>query len=94
MSKYTVRVELHDNADERDYETLHAAMSRKGFSRYIVDADGTRYHLPHAEYNCDLEYDRNEVRDQAKGAAEKVGKRYSILVTKSAGRTWHGLKRA
>jgi hypothetical protein len=93
MSKYTVRVELHDYADEHDYETLHAAMSREGFSRYIVDAAGTRYHLPLAEYNCDLEYDRNEVLDQVKRAAEKVGKRYSILVTKSAGRSWHGLKR-
>jgi hypothetical protein len=94
MSRYTVRVELHNHPQEHDYEILHEAMAQKGFSRFIVDADGDRYRLPLAEYNCDLELDKDEVLAKVKTAAGKVGKKYSILVTRSAGRTWFGLEPA
>jgi hypothetical protein len=35
MPQFTVRVELHE-AKWGDYDTLHAAMAKKGFSRLIV----------------------------------------------------------
>lgn len=49
MSMYMTRVELH-NANGQDYEVLHEAMARKGFSRKIVANDGLEYDLPTAEY--------------------------------------------
>lgn len=91
MSRYTVRVELHNYPQESDYQKLHDGMAQRGFSRYIIDSEGTRYHLPLAEYNIESEEDKNEVLARAKIAAKKVGKQYSILVTRSAGRTWEGL---
>lgn len=94
MSKYTIRVELHNYPQEHDYQILHDAMAQKGFSKYIVDSDGGRFHLPLAEYNCDFEGDKYDVLAEAEGAAKKVGKKFSILVTKSAGRTWAGLDKA
>ena len=50
MSQFTVRVELH-GAQWVDYETLHAAMERQGFSRVIKGPDGRTYQLPSAEYD-------------------------------------------
>jgi hypothetical protein len=89
--KYTVRVELHGATGE-DYETLHSAMEDVGFLRYIADSDGTKYELPTAEYNWSGQKDKHEVRNLAKRAAATTGLEYSILVTKSDGRTWHNLK--
>jgi hypothetical protein len=69
-------------------------MASCGFSRHLVDPDGNRFRLPLAEYNCESDGDKYAVLEEAKAAAERVGKRYSVLVTKSAGRTWHGLDQA
>ena len=89
MSKYTVRVELH-GAEEVDYEILHKAMHAKGFLQTIED--GTTFKLPTAEYNyVGAEEDKGEVLDMAKDAAAKTKLKFSILVTKSAGRTWYNL---
>jgi len=90
MPRFTTRVELHD-ADESDYETLHKAMERQGFSRYIKDSDGKRYHLPTAEYNFDGSATRNEVLDKAKAAANTTKREYEVVVTESNGRIWHNL---
>ncbi len=45
MSNFTVRIELHD-AQWGDYEALHGAMERQGFSRQITSDDGGCYHMP------------------------------------------------
>ena len=50
MPQFTVRVELHE-AKWGDYDTLHAAMAKKGFSRVIVADDRRTFHLPWAEYD-------------------------------------------
>lgn len=93
MARFTTRVELH-NADEDDYEQLHAAMEREGFSRTIVSGDGTTYHLPTAEYDRQGNLTRDEVLESAKRSANKTGCSYAVLVTQSNGRTWQGLERA
>ena len=90
MARYTVRVELH-NADNDDYESLHEYMEEEGFTRYIVDKDGEKYQLPTAEYNISSSGDKYAVLEKAKRAASRTGKRYMVLVTTSAGRTWHNL---
>lgn len=50
MTQYITRVELHD-AVWSDYDKLHDAMRREGFSQAIAADDGTIYELPPAEYN-------------------------------------------
>lgn len=91
MTQFTVRVELH-RANQDDYDALHAAMEGEGFSRQIKSSDGTRYHLPMAEYNRTSRKTRQEILDSAAAAADTTGKKYGIVVTESAGRSWRGLK--
>jgi hypothetical protein len=93
MAQFTVRVELH-NADDDDYEALHSAMKSEGFSRFIKSDDGTKYHLPPAEYVRSGELTRKQVLDSAKSAAAETGRKSSILVTESVGRSWSGLTKA
>lgn len=91
MAKFTVRVELHA-ASYSDYETLHGAMERRGFSRFITSDDGTTYHLPTAEYDRSGQFTRQQVLDSAKAAASETGKAFAALVTESEGRQWVGLQ--
>ncbi len=93
MATFTTRVELH-YASEDDYEALHAAMKRKGFSRFIKSDDGITYHLPTAEYNYAGDKNQSQVLDLAKAAADETKKKYAVLVTESNGRTWCGLTQA
>jgi hypothetical protein len=91
MAKFTTRIELH-SATYSDYETLHAAMERRGFSRQITADDGKTYHLPTAEYNRDGNLTREQVLESGKVAAAETGKTFAVLVTESNGRTWIGLE--
>jgi hypothetical protein len=88
---FTTRVELH-SATYFDYETLHSAMRKEGFSRIITSDDGVSYHLPTAEYNLSEYVSRSEVLERAKRAARVTQKSASILVSESTGRTWHNLE--
>jgi len=92
MERFTTRVELHDAA-AADYQTLHQAMKQEGFSQTITSDDGIEYQFPTAEYNKEGEFSKHDVLESAKRAARKTNKSHSILVTKSAGRTWHNLQR-
>ncbi len=81
MASYLARVELHQ-ATYDDYETLHEAMKRRGFSRIIVSNDGKRYRLPTGTYsventNATLE----QAYNAAQAAAAETGKSFwSIIV--------------
>lgn len=90
MAAFTTRVELH-SADHDDYETLHAAMEERGFSRFITSEGGVTYHLPTAEYNYIGSKTRSQILVLAKAAAAETNRKYAVLVTESKGRTWHGL---
>ena len=90
MSKFTVRVELH-NATWTDYDTLHAAMAARGFSRQITSSDGKAYQLPLAEYNG-TGNDCSKVRDIAREAANLTGKGNAVLVSEATSRAWSGLQ--
>lgn len=90
MTSYTTRVELHD-AEAGDYTKLHAAMKKEGFTQAITSGDGTVYPLPTAEYNYIGDRTRRQVLDAAKQAAKTVVPSFGVLVTQSAGRTWHNL---
>ncbi len=90
MPTFTTRVELH-KATNDDYEELHAAMERRGFSRFIT-GNGSTYHLPTAEYNYSGDETKREVLALAKAAATETQKKFAVLVTESNGRTWIGLE--
>lgn len=90
---YTTRVELHRGGED-DYETLHSAMEREGFSRQIKSDDGTWYHLPTAEYVYSGSQSRTEVREKAKRAAAKTGLTFMVLVTEANGWSWYNLPKA
>jgi hypothetical protein len=93
MPAFTTRVELH-RATADDYETLHDAMDKRGFSRLIESEEGISYHLPTAEYDISCDLSRSDVLELAKAAAAKTNKAAAILVTESRGRTWSGLAKA
>lgn len=93
MSYYVTRVELH-YATYEDYENLHAAMQRAGFSRAIVGDDGETYHLPTAEYVIVGDYDIAAVRATAAKAAQTTGKRFAVVVTEGTNVSWQGLAAA
>jgi hypothetical protein len=88
--KFTKRVLLHYGDDE-DYETLHREMEKEGFSRTIINNDGTEYHLPQAEYNKIGSYSGETVRASASRATAVTGRKFAFLVTPSTGRYWTGL---
>ena len=90
MASFTIRVELH-YASEADYQTLHSAMERAGFSRFITSDDGITYHLPLAEYNREGNLTRSQVLASARTAADTTRKTYAVLVSETSGRTWVGL---
>lgn len=93
MATFTTRIELHDS-DWSDYTMLHTEMGKRGFTQFITADDGLVYELPPAEYNLIADLTRQQVVDLAKAAASSIVKSYAVLVTESAGRRWHGLKRA
>jgi hypothetical protein len=93
MSLFTVRIELH-HAQWDDYETLHGAMARQGFSRQITSDDGACYQMPWAEYNGSAALTSMQVLDIAQVAANNTGKGNAILVTEAKSRAWRGLAKA
>ena len=93
ISNFTVRVELH-SADEPDYELLHSKMEEAGFTRTIEGRGKKLWAFPKAEYNLEGGGDKQDVLKAARAAAESTGRKYSILVTESNGRTWWNLPEA
>jgi hypothetical protein len=91
MAKFTVRVELHKSRSSEEYEELHTAMEKMGFSRTIQSDKGKEYYLPTAEYYCEGIFTIDEVRTTARSAANSTGKANVVFVTKGEERVWAGL---
>jgi hypothetical protein len=72
MARFTTRVQLNGRPTADDYEGLHTAMKRKGFTRIIASDDGKKYWLPHAEYNREATVTRDQVLTDAKAAAATI----------------------
>ncbi len=92
MPNFTVRMVLH-TATRDDYEKLASEMANRGYVDTIVGSSGTTYTLPDAEYvgdagSIDIAF------EEAKAAAEAVGKKYAIFITECKTRKWVGLKKA
>ena len=91
MSTYTVRIELHSNQYNPDFETLHRAMQNEGFSKLITSDNGVAYYLPRGEYDLSTSKNYSQVLEVAKRAVQATGESAEILVTESLRRTWSGL---
>lgn len=91
MPNFTTRVALSD-AEWEDYDKLYEYMATEGFTKTITSDQGITYKLPDAEYNYSGNITRADVLKKARSAAQRTGKRHSVLVTESAGRTWHNLE--
>ena len=78
MARFLIRVELH-SANELNYIQLHAAMAREGFSRVISSYNGTKYHLPTAEYTFDGSKILSNIYLSAERAAKSTGCNYWII---------------
>ena len=96
MAKFTTRVELYGSPTWDDYDNLHSAMRKEGFTQTIsFQGETTVWHLPTAEYNRDTDLSTDAVRDSAKRAAATTWDNFAVLVTKSdAGRSMHNLRKA
>jgi hypothetical protein len=90
MAKYLVRVELH-NATWDDYDTLHAEMADRGFSREITGENGLNYQLPTAEYVIHSGAGLEDVRALAAEAAKATGRKFGVIVAEYSRSAWVGL---
>lgn len=90
MAKYLVRVELH-RASWDDYETLHAEMEYRGFSREITGDNGRTYQLPTAEYVIDTDSGLEGVRSLAASAAQATGRQFGVIAAEYSRSAWVGL---
>jgi hypothetical protein len=80
MANYLARVELH-KATNDDYETLHEAMKRRGFTRIIVSNERKKYRLPTGTYVVEGTSATLEQADNAAtAAAAETGKTYWEIV--------------
>ena len=90
MAKFLVRVELH-NASWDDYETLHAEMGDRGFSREVIGDNGHTYQLPTAEYVIRTNSGLEAVRTLAANAAQTTGRNFGVIGAEYSRSAWMGL---
>jgi hypothetical protein len=93
MSKFLVRVELHGSGWD-DYETLHAEMADRGFSREVTGDNGLTYQLPTAEYVIHTDSGLESVRTLASEAAQTTGRKFGVIVAEYSRSAWVGLEYA
>lgn len=84
MSKFMVRVFLHDAKTWEQYDELNQAMDDKGFSRTLTGSKAT-YHLPPSEYWFKGDQSMADVRVLAAAAAEATGQAFGLIVVKADG---------
>lgn len=90
MPLFITRVELHNATSYTDYQALHGAMERQGFSRQIKSSESITYHLPEAEYVI-AESSASTVLSKAKAAASNTGKSFGVLVSGNGEIRFYGL---
>ena len=90
MAKFLVRVELH-GATWDDYETLHAEMAARGFSRRVTGEDGRTYQLPTAEYIIRTDLGLESVRTLASEGAQMTGRKSGVIAAEYSRSAWVGL---
>ena len=91
MGSFNTRIELHE-ANYQDYVNLHSYMAHEGYTTTIVANDGSRYHLPTAEYNLVDNCTIAQALEKAQRAAQKTRKRFAAVVSEYVSCHWAGLE--
>lgn len=90
MKNFSIRVELLGRTIAADYEHLHARMRAAGFGTVIVSSDGSKAHLPPAEYvhsTTEALATTKTVRNKASAAAStqlRAGLSHRVFVVQMA----------
>jgi len=93
MTKFLIRVILHDSDSIAAYDTLNGAMLQLGFLREMQGAKAS-YHLPHGTYFYRGDAVAKDLRLMASTAAQSTGHNFGVIVTRAAGGLVMGLKRS
>jgi hypothetical protein len=93
MSKFMVRVLLHEADSAALYAVLDAAMVKRGF---VTDLPGKKasYVLPTGNYWYEGKTTPNDLRVIAAAAAESTGQDFGIVVVRANGWSVMRLKKA
>ena len=92
MSKFMVRVVLHDRPTDSDYDRLDTAMCECGFLQELAGKHAS-YHLPAGEYWYKAKTSASEVRTRAASAARTVGREFGVVAVRVDGWSLMGLKK-
>jgi hypothetical protein len=89
VADYAIRVELRGKPTRKEYETLHALMSRKGFYQTISGSDSQgncrSFNLPHAVYYGSSTASCGTVRDSVRDSVKaEVQTDIILLVVEAA----------
>jgi len=96
MPRYTVRVELVQNAKSKkeagpdDYLKVREVLAGAGFLHTVTDSDGKIYELPPAEYRGSREESRPEVANMVRTLINEIWTPNRVLVTEGL-LHWSGL---
>jgi hypothetical protein len=82
LSFFLIRIELHNAKWPDDYESLHAAMEKAGFSTRVTHG-GKTLHLPTAEYVINSDQTTAQLLEKAKGAAATTKRNFCAIIVKS-----------
>jgi hypothetical protein len=92
MSKFMVRVLLHDRPTSSDYDRLDMAMGENGFQQELAGKRAA-YHLPQGEYWYRGKTGASEVRTRAASAARTLGREFGVIAVRVDGWSVMGLKK-
>ena len=92
MSKFMVRVVLHDGDGAASYENLNGVMAQQGFTRELQGKKAS-YQLPTGEYWFQGDSSVTDLRLRAAVAAEATGHDFGVIVVRVDGWSIMRLKR-
>jgi hypothetical protein len=92
MSKFMVRVILHEARSRKEYDRLDMEMGKKGFRQELLGKKAT-YYLPQGDYWYSGDSTVSDVRMIAAAAADELQQKFGIMAVKVDGWSVMGLKK-
>jgi hypothetical protein len=93
VSSYLARVELHETAEDDDYDQLIAALEERGFLLQLKADDGTFYWLPGGTFVIqDTDMTLAAAHDAAVAAAVQTGFEFGVMVVEFENTQWTNLE--
>jgi hypothetical protein len=86
MANYYARVELHGASWPEDYEELHEALRKRGFTNCVPTSNGNTWRLPTGfYYSTGRDDDKDIVAKAVKESADSTGYENELVVIKTSG---------